>query len=79
MLGKLRRAGVAFESVTAAPRSDKLAGKTFVITGSLETMTRNQAERAIVPHGGRATGIRFEKHQLRHRRPEPRLKVRKGT
>ena len=36
-------------------REQKLAGKTFVITGSLETMTREQAQQKIRNLGGRAS------------------------
>lgn len=36
-------------------REQKLAGKTFVITGSLETMTREQAEQKIRDLGGRSS------------------------
>ena len=36
-------------------REQKLAGKTFVITGSLETMTREQAQQKIRDLGGRAS------------------------
>ena len=34
-------------------RSNKLAGKTIVVTGSLETMTRQQAQQAIRQAGGK--------------------------
>jgi DNA ligase (NAD+) len=35
--------------------SDKLKGQVFVFTGSLESMTRDEAERLVAQHGGRAT------------------------
>lgn len=37
-------------------KSDKLSGKTFVVTGTLETMSRNEAEAMIVKNGGKASG-----------------------
>lgn len=55
LLKKLTAAGFRFEESHPQPRSDKLAGKTFVITGSLSAMSREQAEREIIRHGGRAT------------------------
>jgi DNA ligase (NAD+) len=33
-----------------------LEGKTFVLTGTLDTMTREQAEAAIATRGGKVTG-----------------------
>lgn len=36
-------------------QGDALAGKSIVLTGSLETMTRDEAERVIISLGGRAT------------------------
>jgi DNA ligase (NAD+) len=56
LLRKLKAAGVRMEADASARRSDKLAGKTFVITGSLSSMSRDEAESLIVAHGGRATG-----------------------
>jgi DNA ligase (NAD+) len=54
---KLRRAGVRLEQeVTAAPAEGTLAGLTFVITGALPTMSREDATRLIEQHGGRVTG-----------------------
>ncbi|MGH7892258.1 MAG: BRCT domain-containing protein, partial [Thermodesulfobacteriota bacterium] len=35
--------------------SDKLKGQVFVFTGLLESMTRDEAERLVAQHGGRAT------------------------
>ncbi|MDB4939863.1 MAG: ligase LigA [Candidatus Doudnabacteria bacterium] len=42
--------------ITAAPKklSNKLAGKTFVITGSLDSMSRDEAKRKIKAMGGKA-------------------------
>ena len=36
--------------------SDELAGKTFVLTGSLQALTREAAEEAIVQLGGKVSG-----------------------
>ncbi len=55
LLGKLRKAGFNFESGAEAAQSDALAGQTIVLTGSLQTLTRDEAERAIIALGGRAT------------------------
>jgi len=55
MLRELKDAGVHFESETPTKHGDKLAGKSFVLTGSLQSLTRDQAENAIVALGGRAT------------------------
>jgi uncharacterized protein (DUF342 family) len=51
--GILAKGGVKIE----APKKmgDKLAGQTFVITGSLETMGRDEAEQKIREQGGKAT------------------------
>ncbi|MFW6061895.1 MAG: NAD-dependent DNA ligase LigA [Planctomycetota bacterium] len=55
----LRQAGVNLESkhtpAQEAPGGDQtLAGRTVVVTGSLERMTRNEAKRAVEDAGGRA-------------------------
>ncbi len=52
---RLLEAGV--EIVYAdAPASDRLAGKTFVFTGTLPTLKRDVAEAMVEKHGGRASG-----------------------
>ena len=55
LLNALRTAGVSFES-TEAPVGDKFAGKTFVVTGTLEHFSRKEAEEAITALGGKASG-----------------------
>lgn len=55
LLRRLEGAGVR---VTAdrLPKSGPLAGKTFVVTGTLSGMTREEAEEAIRARGGSASG-----------------------
>ena len=38
------------------PKTDKLAGKTIVVTGTLESLSRSEAEALIVKNGGKASG-----------------------
>ena len=52
---KLKAAGVLCESV-AEPRGEILAGLTFVITGTLPTMTRDEASDLIKKNGGKVSG-----------------------
>jgi DNA ligase (NAD+) len=53
LLGKLRVAGV--QPVAAhAPTGDALAGQSFVFTGELPTLTREEAEAMVEKLGGRA-------------------------
>ena len=40
----------------AAPTSDRYAGKTFVLTGTLPTLTRDEAAALIKAQGGKVTG-----------------------
>jgi len=54
LLQKLQQAGVQMAQETAArSQSGTLAGKTFVITGTLPTLTREQATQLIEANGGR--------------------------
>jgi DNA ligase (NAD+) len=40
----------------AADVQSELSGKTFVLTGTLESMTREEAAQAIVQFGGKVSG-----------------------
>ena len=54
LLAKLTQAGVQPVADANAPQADTFAGKSFVFTGSLHTMTRGDAEGIIKRLGGRA-------------------------
>ena len=48
--------GLTLQPVGAVTEAGGLAGKVFVLTGSLESMTRAQARQAIEAGGGKVTG-----------------------
>jgi DNA ligase (NAD+) len=54
VIEQLLAAGVKLEQPKAR-RSDKLAGKTFVVTGTLEHLSRQQAKQAIRQAGGKSS------------------------
>ncbi len=54
LLEKLARAGVSPITEQYAPVSDLFAGKSFVFTGALVTMTRDEGEDMVRKRGGRA-------------------------
>ncbi|OUN07908.1 DNA ligase (NAD(+)) LigA [Flavonifractor sp. An92] len=54
LIETLREAGVSFDS-TEEPVGDALAGKTFVLTGTLPTMDRKEAAALIEAQGGKVT------------------------
>jgi DNA ligase (NAD+) len=57
VLAKLQEAGVCFEQEQAAPAGPQpLHGLTFVITGTLPTLSREQATALIESLGGKVTG-----------------------
>jgi DNA ligase (NAD+) len=58
LLDRLRRAGVNMTSTLTAetPAGGPLNGKTFVLTGTLESLTREEATARIEALGGRVSG-----------------------
>jgi DNA ligase (NAD+) len=55
LIADLRGVGLRFAEAGPAPASGALAGKTVVITGTLPTLTREQATERIHAAGGRVT------------------------
>ncbi len=47
------------------PKGDKLAGKTLVVTGTLESLSRNEAEALIVKKWRQGRRLRLQKDGLR--------------
>jgi DNA ligase (NAD+) len=56
VLEKLRAAGVNMVGQEKVQAGDQLAGLTFVLTGTLPTLSREDAEALIVSHGGKVSG-----------------------
>ena len=54
VIEKLRKAGVHFPKVTAR-RAGKFSGQTFVLTGTLSSMTRPEAQKRIEALGGKVS------------------------
>ncbi|MBC5580149.1 NAD-dependent DNA ligase LigA [Anaerofilum sp. BX8] len=55
LVEKLRAAGVNM-AYTGEEKTDYLAGRTIVVTGTLPTLSRDEAEELIRKNGGKATG-----------------------
>lgn len=55
LIERLKKHGLQFEAETTEKTSSKLAGKTFVLTGTLPTLSRKQASGLIEEHGGKTT------------------------
>jgi DNA ligase (NAD+) len=56
VLNKLDQAGVRIDAEARAMASETLAGLTFVISGTLPTLSRNEAKALIEANGGKVTG-----------------------
>jgi DNA ligase (NAD+) len=56
LLKKLKRAGLRLTEEGKKPRGTKLAGKTFVFTGTLAGMTREEAAALVKSQGGKESG-----------------------
>jgi len=57
-INKLKAAGVNMVKITDSDgqKSDILSGKTFVLTGKLPTLSRDEASELIQAHGGKVSG-----------------------
>ncbi len=56
MIDRLKNVGVVMTAEKAAAGDDRFAGMTFVLTGTLPDMTREQASALITSHGGKVSG-----------------------
>ena len=56
LVDRLEEYGVVLEGTKAEPRGDSLAGQTFVLTGTLASMTRGEAGEKLKALGAKVTG-----------------------
>jgi DNA ligase (NAD+) len=56
LVEKLRNAGLTFEHAIRKKAGGPLAGKTFVITGTLPNLSREEAKARVESAGGKVTG-----------------------
>lgn len=56
LIEQLRAAGIHWEESEPGPRATQLAGKTFVLTGTLPTLRRDEAQAMIEAAGGKVSG-----------------------
>jgi DNA ligase (NAD+) len=56
LIGELRELGLQFEQEGPPPGEGPLRDKTFVLTGTLPDLTREQAQERIMAAGGKVTG-----------------------
>lgn len=57
LIDKLKEAGINMKSkVSVTRKDDRFSGKTFVLTGTLPTMTRDEATQIIQMYGGKVSG-----------------------
>jgi len=56
LVSRLEEYGVVLEGAKAEPKGDSLAGQTFVLTGTLSSMTRGEAGEKLKALGAKVTG-----------------------
>ena len=56
LVDRLLASGIRWPAVKRTAAPGKLAGKNFVLTGTLATLTREAAQEAIAQRGGKVTG-----------------------
>jgi DNA ligase (NAD+) len=64
LLNDLKESGLNMKSIKDEDASDKLSGMTIVVTGTLPTLGRKEAEELIVKNGGKASGSVSKKTSL---------------
>ena len=81
LLGRLEAAGVHMKSgrMGSGPTAKVLSGRTFVLTGTLQSMSREQAKRTIVAQGGRVTATVSKKTSYLVVGEEPGSKLRQAV
>lgn len=63
-INRLREAGVAMDIVENSTQDERFAGMTFVLTGTLEKYTRNEASAIIENLGGKTSSSVLKKQAM---------------
>ncbi len=79
LISRLQAAGLNFKRSERKASGGKLAGKTFIFTGELESMTREAAEERVKDLGGKATSSVSAKTSYVVAGTDPGSKLRKAT
>ena len=56
LVRKLRRSGITWEEKTSSLSVKPLAGQNFVLTGTMERLTRNEIKARLIGLGAKVTG-----------------------
>ncbi len=78
LVDRLLAQGIEWPAMTRRGSGDALAGKTFVLTGTLSTMTRDAAQEAIAALGGKVSGSVSKKTHYVVAGSDAGLKLRKA-
>ena len=78
LIERLRAAGLRMEEEGPPPGEGHLSGKTFVLTGTLPDLTREQATERIMAAGGRVTSSVSKKTDYVVAGDSPGLEAREG-
>jgi DNA ligase (NAD+) len=78
LIERLRRAGLQFREPTAVEEGGPLAGKAYVLTGTLPTLSRTEATQLIERAGGRVVGSVSKKTDAVVAGDEPGSKLEKA-
>jgi DNA ligase (NAD+) len=78
LIERLREAGVQFREPTAVEQGGPLAGKSYVLTGTLPTLSRTEATELIERAGGRVVGTVSKKIDAVIAGEEPGSKLEKA-
>jgi DNA ligase (NAD+) len=78
LIERLREAGVQFREPTAVEQGGRLAGKSYILTGTLPTLSRTEATELIERAGGRIVGTVSKKIDAVIAGEEPGSKLEKA-
>lgn len=79
LIGRLRESGVVFPAVETRPSDGPFKGKTFVLTGTLDTYSRSEAAQIIESLGGKVTSSVSKKTDYVVAGTDPGGKIDKAT